>query len=170
MKLLLRVNSVRKMQLCWLIRFLPVSTIAIKTISSIEILNQKMFSLRQIKNLIKLKLLILVPPFKLKKDRNLMRNSEHLTILLQRSSWRIMVLNVIYGLLVSSPILFCLVFHHLMVRLIKKLWKKLSSESSISTIQFGNLFLINVKILFQHFLPSIRMLDHQLKKHLNTHG
>jgi len=165
-----KVNSVRKTLLCSLIKFLLASTIAIKIISFIEILNQKTSFLKQIKNLIKLKLLILVHLYKLRMARNLMRNSEHHTILLQRSFKRIMELNVIYGLLESSHILFCLVFHHLMVRLIKRLWKKLSSENSISTIQSGNLFLINAKISFQHFLLSIKMLDHQLKKLLNTLG
>jgi len=170
MKLLLKVNSEKKTLPCLLIRFLLVSTIAIRIILFIEISNQRMFFLKPTKSLTKLKLLILELLLLLRMERSLMRNLVLHIILLQKFFKRIMDLNVIYGLSVSSLTLFCLVFLHLMVRQIKKLWKKLSSENSILTIQFGKLFQTNAKISFLNFLPSIKMLDHQLNKHLNTLG
>jgi len=170
MKLLLKVNSEKKTLLCLLIRFLLVSTIAIRIILFIEISNQRMFFLKPTKSLTKLKLLISELLLLLRMERSLMRNLVLHIILLQKFFKRIMDLNVIYGLSVSSLTLFCLVFLHLMVRQIKKLWKKLSSENSILTIQFGKLFQTNAKISFLNFLPSIKMLDHQLNKLLNTHG
>jgi hypothetical protein len=136
----------------------------------IEILSQRTFFLRQIKSSIKLKLLILVHLLLLRMEKSLMRNLEHHTILLQKFSKRIMVLNVIFGQLVLSLSLFSQVFLHLTVRQTKKSWKRLSSENLISTIQFGKTSLTNAKILFQSFLPLIKMLDHLLSKHLSTHG
>jgi len=140
------------------------------TMWSIEILSQRTFFLRQIKSSIKLKLLILVHLLLLRMEKSLMRNSEHLTTLLQKSFKKIMELNAIFGQLVLLLSLFYLVFHHLMVRQTKKSWKKLSSESSISMIQFGKLFQTNAKISFLNFLLSTKMLDHLLNKHLSTHG
>jgi len=126
MKLLPEENSQKKMLLSWWNKFFHVSIIVTNNILSTETWSQRIFYWNKTKISIKLKSLILELPSFLTPQRSLMRNSELLTTLPQRSSTRATMRNATSGLV---ELFFTSLYQESLLSMelvIKKSWRKSS--------------------------------------------
>ena len=152
------------MHLCLWNKFLVASIIVIKITLSTGILNLRISCWSKIGNSIKSRLLISELHSLSMMERSLMRSSELLITLPQKSLQRIMVKSATFGLAELLLISCYLEFHHLTAQLTKKLWRKLRSESFPSRIQSGIISPIKPKTSLTNFWQKIKIRDHQLRQ------
>lgn len=99
-----------------------------------------------------------------------MKSLEHHIILHLKSSQRTMDPNATSGLVVLSHTSYSREFHHSMVHLIRKSWRKSSLVSSLSRMLSGVMSPMMLRTSSLNYSRKIKIRDHRQNRLFNIHG